>query len=82
MAFIVERNPATVPQLKVKLKDAPVYVGLPERVRTVQEDQHSLAEAKTDGREVGETAFVCRPLRSCRWHSQCDFLAQRCRLII
>lgn len=31
MAFIVERNPATVPQLKVKLKDAPVYVGLPER---------------------------------------------------
>ncbi|MHC6226024.1 transporter substrate-binding domain-containing protein [Pseudomonas sp. X10] len=50
MASIAERNPAKVPQLKVKLKDSPVYVGLSKNEPALLERINtSLAEAKADG---------------------------------
>jgi len=50
MAVIAEKNPTKVPQLKVKLKDSPVAIGVSKNEPALLEKVNaSLAEAKADG---------------------------------
>ncbi|WP_409295799.1 transporter substrate-binding domain-containing protein [Pseudomonas sp. KCJK8670] len=50
MAAIAEKNPSTVPVMKVKLKDSPVYVGLAKQEPALLEKVNATLEAaKADG---------------------------------